>query len=271
MSSRPLQPQVVRRHRQRRLLVEERRQRIHVVTLEGVDVAGDERALLVVVGIVDVGEREVGVGERGPGPLQRAVDRGDRRVEQRGDLLGLPSQHLTEDQHGSLAGRQVLQGTDERQADRFPGDRDLAGIAVVGQHAAVWDRLDPGRLAVYRAERRPVGDLRSADVHRPGAPLATVEHVEADVGGDAVQPRAQRRAALEAVVGAPGPDHRLLGRVLGLERRAHHPVAVGGQLPPVRLELCQVVVGRRRGDLGHRAPTYAPRRSRVRAAFRVRA
>ena len=36
---------------------------------------------------------------------------------------------------------------------------------------------------------------------------------------------------------APGPHHRLLHGVLGLEARAEHPVAVAGQLPPVRLEL----------------------------------
>jgi hypothetical protein len=44
------------------------------------------------------------------------------------------------------------------------------------------------------------------------------------------------RARLEAVVAAPGPQHRLLHRVLGLEGRAEHPVAVAGQLPAVLLE-----------------------------------
>ena len=40
-------------------------------------------------------------------------------------------------------------------------------------------------------------------------------------------------AALEAVEAAPRPHHRLLHGVLGLERRAEHPVAVAGQLDPV--------------------------------------
>ena len=43
-----LQPHLVRRHRPRRVLVEERGQRVHVVALERVDVAGEQRLLLVV-------------------------------------------------------------------------------------------------------------------------------------------------------------------------------------------------------------------------------
>src|SRR5205085_11753645 len=40
------------------------------------------------------------------------------------------------------------------------------------------------------------------------------------VGGDAVQPRADRSPAFEAVHALPGADHRLLHGVLGLEGRA---------------------------------------------------
>ena len=65
------------------------------------------------------------------------------------------------------------------------------------------------------------------EVHRASAALALGEHVQAHVGGDAVQPRAQRRAALEPVAWLPGAQQRLLDGVLGLERRAEHPVAVG--------------------------------------------
>ena len=87
------------------------------------------------------------------------------------------------------------------------------------------------------AAERAVGIARGPEVHRPGAALAPVEHVEADVRRDAVEPRAQRCASLEAIDAAPGADHRVLNRVLGLERRAEHPVAMGGQLGPVLLEL----------------------------------
>ena len=76
-----------------------------------------------------------------------------------------------------------------------------------------------------------------AEVHRRRAALAPVQHVEADVRGDPVEPRAECGAAFEAVVRAPRPQERLLHRVLGLERRGEHAIAVGDQLAPVLLEL----------------------------------
>jgi hypothetical protein len=83
-----------------------------------------------------------------------------------------------------------------------------------------------------RVARRP-------EIHRARPPLAAVEHVEADVRRDPVQPRAQAGAALEAGEAAPGADERVLHRVLGLERGAEHPVAVRGELSAVLLELAE--------------------------------
>src|SRR5688500_10823441 len=69
---------------------------------------------------------------------------------------------------------------------------------------------------------------------RPGAaPRAAFEVGEADVGGDAVEPGADRRPALEGVVRLPGAQERLLHEVLGLVGRSGHAVAVGEQLPAV--------------------------------------
>ena len=48
MSSRPREPEVERRHRLRRVLLDQRRQRLHVVVLERRDVAVEQRAVLVV-------------------------------------------------------------------------------------------------------------------------------------------------------------------------------------------------------------------------------
>ena len=49
----------------------------------------------------------------GPSAVQRAVHRDRCRAEQIGDLRGLPAQHVAQDQHGALPGRQVLQGGDQ--------------------------------------------------------------------------------------------------------------------------------------------------------------
>ena len=164
-----------------------------------------------------------------------------RRLQQVGHLAGLPAQHLPQDEHGPLAGRQVLQGGDEGEADRVARRRQLGRVGLGTERLGVGQRADPRGLGEPGRERR-VGGGRRAEVHRPGPPLGAAEHVEAHVRGDAVEPRPQGRAALEAVEGPPGPHHRLLHRVLGLEAGPEHPVAVGGQLPAVGLE---VVLGQR--------------------------
>ena len=210
-------------------------ERVDVVALEGVDVP-IHQLLLGVVERGRFGVGEVARGERRPGPLERAVHRCDGGVEERGDLVGLPVQHLAQDQHGPLPGRQLLQGGDEGEADRLPGDRHLGRVVVGAEDAAVGDRLQPAVLGQGVAG---TGRCRHGrpEIHRAGPPLASAEEVEADVGGDAVEPGAQRRPSLEAIDAAPRPDQRLLGGVLGLERRAQHAVAVAGELDPVLLEL----------------------------------
>ena len=55
--------------------------------------------------------------DRLAGALQGAVHRGDGRLERLGDLAGREAEHLAQDQHGALVGRQVLERRDERQLD----------------------------------------------------------------------------------------------------------------------------------------------------------
>ena len=264
-----LQPQVVRRHRQHGVVVEQRGQRLDVVALERVGVLGGQRRLVVRAGRADLRLVDAVLAERGPGPLQRAVHRGDGGAEQLGDLLRLPPQHLAQDEHRPLLRREVLQGADERQPDRLLGRGDLARVTL-GDDATVGDRLDPRRLAACR-ERGPLGDLRLAEVHRPGPPLLAAQHVQADVRCDAIQPGPQRGAALERVVGLPRPDHRLLHGVLGFEARSEHAVAVGDQLAAVLLELAFERQRRRVGGgwRRHRSCDHGrPRQRRLRAACR---
>ena len=237
----PRSHSVVRRHRQRRVLVQQRVERVHVVALEGVDVARQQLALR---------RRPAGstasvapgrwLGQRGPGPLERAVDRGDRGVEQLGDLVRLPAQHLAQDQHRALPRRQVLQRGDERQPDRLPGDRDLGRVAGRRAAPAVGHRLDPRRPRAAAARAATSAVAAGPQVHRPGAALRAVEHVEADVGGDAVQPGAQRGAALEPVEARarPGPSSparrprpRTPSRASGSSSRSARPGAVPAAVP----------------------------------------
>ena len=144
-----------------------------------------------------------------PGPLERAVDRRDRRVEQLGDLARLPPQHLAQDEHRALAGRQVLEGGDERQPDGLagrrparPGRRRSASTrpSAIGPHPRV--------LGQRRAEERCRPSTTAPRSMGRARRWRAREHVEADVGGDAVEPGPQRRAALEAVEprARPGPS-----------------------------------------------------------------
>jgi hypothetical protein len=73
-------------------------------------------------------------------------------------------------------------------------------------------------------------------VERQDALRAPLDQLEAAVGGDPVQPRAQRAPALEAGQRAPGPQHRLLQRIVGVVHRSEHAVAVSMKLCAQRLD-----------------------------------
>jgi hypothetical protein len=212
-----------------------------VVALERVHVTGDQ---LLLLGVDDahLGRVHPALGQRGPRSLERAVHGRDGGVEQLGDLRGLPTQHLAQDQHGPLPRREVLEGGDEGELDALADRGQLGWVAVLGDDAGIGDGLHP-RLFGPGEALEGVGGVGRTEVHRLGPPLAATKLVEAHVGGDAVQPRAQRRAALEGVETLPGPDHGLLHGVVGLERRAEHPVAVARELPPVDLEVVRPEVG----------------------------
>ncbi len=211
-------------------------ERVDVVALEGVGIARNQVPLVVAEGpLCGVLVR----GKRRPGPQQRRVDRAGGGVDQVGDLGGRPGQHVAQDQHRPLPGRQVLQGGDEREPDRVAVGDHVTGIGRQRGQPQLLGRLGCG-------ERRGGGGR--AQVHRDGAAAPLAQQVQADVGGDAVDPRPDGGAPLEARLAPPGPDHRLLCRVIRLERRPEHPVAVADQLGPQRRDL-----------LGHHASTLARR------------
>ena len=112
-------PEGIRRHRHQRVVVQQRDQLVHVVPLERVHVLGEQ------LGLVRVDRRRALLlgqrGQRGPGPLQRAVHRGHAGAQGVRRLGRGHLQHLAHDQGGPLPRRQVLQRGDERQPDACPG------------------------------------------------------------------------------------------------------------------------------------------------------
>jgi hypothetical protein len=92
-----------------------------------------------------------------------------------------------------------------------------------------------------------------------------VEEVQAGVGGDPIEPRAKRRATLEALALAPGAQEGLLHQVLRILERAEHAVAMHLQFAPVALDQRakrRLVARTRSGDnqsvLGFALHSFAP-------------
>ncbi len=136
-----------------------------VVPLERVDVAREQRLL---VGADHRGGGLVVACREGcPCPLQRAVDRRDARVEQLRDLRRRPPQHLAENQHGTLFGREVLERGDEGEADAVALHGEIGRVSVVGKDTGVLDRLNPVVLG-ERDVAEGVDGRRRAHVHRTG-------------------------------------------------------------------------------------------------------
>lgn len=112
--------------------------------------------------------------------------------------------------------------------------------------ASRWDHQSSVRAAIRGllearlAVRRGLPAPRAVALAEPISPAPTSgrtssrpEHVEGAVGGDRVEPRANRGSLLEAGEPTPGREQRLLERVLGVLDRAEDPIAVGMQARPV--------------------------------------
>ena len=108
-----------------------------------------------------------------------------------------------------------------------------AGSSVAGKHLDVRGRFDPRGLR-QGSQHGGRSGRRRTEIHRPSPALAALQHVEAHVGGDAVQPGTHGGATLEGVRGAPGPQQRVLNGVLCFGHRTEHPVAVARELGPVQ-------------------------------------
>ena len=134
--------------------------------------------------------------ERRAGTLQGALDRRFARLEHLGDFGGAKAEDLAQHERGALAGRQVLQRGRECQPHGLSGfvarRRPSGGIGdPFEQHVRVW--VEPRRLG-HPGRLGRLGHRR----YLLWAALAVAERVQAAIGGDPVQPGAERGALLEA-------------------------------------------------------------------------
>ena len=151
------------------------------------------------------------------------------------------------------ASRQVLHSGHERQTrtatNRGPHRRV---VDSQGEHR-VGDRLEPGDVHC-RSQGLFGVDPRGAQPGRQDATARPGQFAQARVGGDPVQPCADRPPlVVVAIVGAPGAQHRLLHQVLGFVDRSEHPVAVCEQLAPEGLGAALEIVP----DILHLPPSWS--------------
>ena len=129
----------------------------------------------------------------------------------------------------------MLKRGDECQPGALAKGGELEGIRVGRQGARIRDRLEPMRA--WASFERIIDRARRTLFHRPGTPRAIGQSIKADIRGDSIQPRPERRPPIEAIETAPGADHGVLDRILGVEGGAQHAVAVPGQGGAMRFQL----------------------------------
>ena len=201
---RALQPEVVRRHRHDGVVAEERDERLDVVALEGVDVAAPG---------APAASSSTVASASGSSPSRSASVARARWSALLTDATLVSSSSAT-----SVA---CQRSTSRRMSTaRWRGGRCCSAVTnasrMLSRAAATSAGSAPsGRPGRRRSAdprvlgpsdaREGVGGRRRPDVHGPRPALAAAQHVEAHVGRDPVEPRAQRRPALEGVDAASTP------------------------------------------------------------------
>jgi len=243
------EPQRHRRHLQHHVGGQQPGQAGHVGRLERGDVTLDHRVLVGVGRFPEPVQLRPGGPQRRPGPLQAAVDRGHAAVQRLGDVSGRELEDLAQDQRRTLASRKELERRDQRQ----PQSGALLGDVRRVAQPVVREGLQPRDVGVGH-QRCPWIVPGGSQPARERPPGSSFQRAEAGVGGDAVQPGAQRGPLRVVPVGRPpGPQQRLLDQVLGLVERAEHPVAVRQQVAAEGL-VPRVPVVRRPGHPAKRTP-----------------
>src|SRR5919201_1016103 len=128
-------PERIRRHRERRVLAQQGRERIDVVAVERLDVSVEKPGLRL--GKRPAAGAHVAGGEGCTRALQRAVHRRNGGLERLGHFRRGPAQHLREQERRALPRRKMLQRGHEREADALPQDEELRWVGIGGESPPV--------------------------------------------------------------------------------------------------------------------------------------
>jgi hypothetical protein len=139
----------------------------------------------------------------------------------------------------------MLDRREKRELDRLSCDEGIARLRVVVEEP-IGVRLQPREVG---RRERPGAELRRRDsLVGDQAARPALEDSQTGVGGDAVEPGAERRIAPIRGSSLPGPQECLLECILRILERAEHPVGVNLELAAVALDELgerRLVAGRR--------------------------
>ncbi len=127
----------------------------------------------------------------------------------------------------------MLERHQKGQGSTFALERVAFRIAVLIGEQLIGERLQPDRLPQpWRQGACGIGLWMR--VWWQGPCRDTGERIQAQIGGDAVQPGTVRSRARECRAFLPCPQQCLLHEVFGVVERAQHPIAMHEQFTPIR-------------------------------------
>lgn len=173
------------------------------------------------------------------------------RVEELSYLERGPAQHLAQDKGHPLVRRKMLEQGHEGQADTGLSGGLLRRTRVERQNPGIGDGGHPRAIGEQRGQGGGHRWPGRTELGGQGAAPAAAKALEADVGGDPVQPPPHARGPLGTFGGAPGPDQRLVDGLFCAEARPEQAIAVGGELATVGVDVRPPVMGRRSFPHGH--------------------
>ncbi|MNN12967.1 hypothetical protein D3C81_1259810 [compost metagenome] len=202
--------------------MEQRDERSNIELFEGLHIPGQQLLLRLNVHAAELIRAKLRPVHRLSGSLQGAVHRCRRHRQRFRDLLGGPFKYILQNEYRALPRRQALQESYEAQLKGISADEPILRIT-----SKVGRRPDPGRVRQSVA-RRSDGDGRVEQVNGKRAAFGLSQLVQAQVGGNPIDPSFEGRILSERAPTLPYPNTRLLNGIVRIVHGAQHSVTERG-------------------------------------------
>ncbi|MNC24169.1 hypothetical protein D3C75_722170 [compost metagenome] len=188
--------------------MEQRDERSNIELFEGLHIPGQQLLLRLNVHAAELIRAKLRPVHRLSGSLQGAVHRCRRHRQRFRDLLGGPFKYILQNEYRALPRRQGLQESNEAQLKGISADEPILRIVP-----KVGRRPDPGRVR-QRVARLDDGDGRVEQVNGKRAAFGLSQLVQAQVGGNPIDPSFERGILSERAPALPDPNTRLLNGIV---------------------------------------------------------